>query len=786
MGTNNKEEAKRILMALVQKVNKASVNTISILRTTPLCNLKTIQRRSKNLKDPNPLSSMMIATSNRYPLSVDTKKAAECKLPREFLGGPDSHQYGRTLCKIEALQWYSDHAPPPTDETKAAVDILFKAKRKEVRDHYAKDWEHSIIRYGAVLLVRKPVPTQEVVFEVPPGQRHDYLIAALMPDHYTNRGNLDPEILERLNEVKVLSIGAKLMLQSQLRILLNMFDPKVRFIPALDTASDNLNRVRYTVASGTHRVIVTDPTAGNGKEYSDFLSQLGRACWYLCSHKESVTAVRNAVCTSRYRGRPIGSILAQEVESQSIYQRFLRAIMGQDLVETKMVHGFEFYGDGKNMKSVRAENRKKVAFYRYTGDEMVDISRGTFKARVHRRGSFVNGFMCTRASLETIRNAVAALGVYLKLQFESSDAPTLRRISDQMFQRWLEAPWSVLEVSASDFNNAIIGRGSHPKIKIVESLEPGQRIAQQVTVRETKIVYENGRAVDVDRPRSFPLLPPDFGIDARYGNLFIDFLSPERMLLQKIGNLMSKIDEVRSWIQRGDFNQANFSVYAGVPRSELARVAGVARSLLVRGLSEGVADEVLMFWYCFAGGKTVTLSETAPISPFKWYQSHTIDFELDQGLVRFSAEEGLTVNGYSIRRGPDLEAQIVRTLIPHFRILGSTPSDYRLTTPNYVRAHPEAFREGERIKITLHGAEIYLQKDRTFQSDVNKTLYNRMSNQALPVSLDRLIARKRPSEAAASDPEAGPSSKRANYVPTVRELEAEHEFFSDEDTDEVL
>lgn len=56
---DEKQERKRILMELVNRINNAGVGSIKILRTTPLNDLKSVKRASKNMKDPNPLMSTM-------------------------------------------------------------------------------------------------------------------------------------------------------------------------------------------------------------------------------------------------------------------------------------------------------------------------------------------------------------------------------------------------------------------------------------------------------------------------------------------------------------------------------------------------------------------------------------------------------------------------------------------------------------------------------------------------------------------------------------------------------
>lgn len=96
------DQLKKIFLRNVRLINNAHDKTIDILRTQKMLNVKLIQRASRCVKDPNPLSSTMTSFSQKYPISLDHELARANKVPNEFfpVRDKDTHKHGRILCKL--------------------------------------------------------------------------------------------------------------------------------------------------------------------------------------------------------------------------------------------------------------------------------------------------------------------------------------------------------------------------------------------------------------------------------------------------------------------------------------------------------------------------------------------------------------------------------------------------------------------------------------------------------------------------------------------------------------
>ncbi|KAF5202652.1 Pb2 [Thalictrum thalictroides] len=133
-------------MSTVKQVLEFSKLAAELCRETPVANLRAVRRSAKNTKDPSPLSSTIITINTKYPISVDRVKARRYGIPAEFLApSNDAHQFGRQLCKIEAVDWWVDNAAEPNDDLQNLVRLLYSQHTKDATDYYGIDWRETHI-----------------------------------------------------------------------------------------------------------------------------------------------------------------------------------------------------------------------------------------------------------------------------------------------------------------------------------------------------------------------------------------------------------------------------------------------------------------------------------------------------------------------------------------------------------------------------------------------------------------------------------------------------------------
>nr|QYW05796.1 MAG: polymerase PB2 [Orthomyxoviridae sp.] len=301
---------KQVLLALCKKLKEASPRAIEILRTQPLCNLKMVQRKAKNVKDPNPLASMMSTISMKYPISVDVERARDINMPTHFLHDADAHQHGRVLCKLEAVEWYINNATLPSENIKKAIDVLYEGKREQVRFFYSFNWESAHVRYGVTYIQRQLINMQEVNVSIPRHLKTDYIMAVLMPQYILDYGQLSPSVLTHLEKIRDLTLVSKMTIQSQLRILLNTLDSKPRYVPCLPNETVKVNRIRHSFASSMYVIHVSKTHLTKDSTHKDLVNKLGQAIHILLSRKEDHKKMYNYLCQATFEGEDLLQVCA--------------------------------------------------------------------------------------------------------------------------------------------------------------------------------------------------------------------------------------------------------------------------------------------------------------------------------------------------------------------------------------------------------------------------------------------------------------------------------------------
>lgn len=163
------------------------------------------------------------------------RQAKEYDIPLRYMmkgkGGEDKHTHGRVLCKKEALDWWVEESQVPDDNLRRAIDLLYKQPREEVKRYYSIDWHSAAIKFGPPVIERKFVRTKEPSFELPRHLQKTILKESLFPDLTLPDRRVTPAMKREAKELLSLSAEGKLALSSQIRIILNSMDPKVRCLP---------------------------------------------------------------------------------------------------------------------------------------------------------------------------------------------------------------------------------------------------------------------------------------------------------------------------------------------------------------------------------------------------------------------------------------------------------------------------------------------------------------------------------------------------------------------------
>ncbi|ASA47421.1 PB2 [Aedes alboannulatus orthomyxo-like virus] len=738
MEAQNSTFDKKSLLLLASKILNANQGTLDILKKTPICNLKTVQRNSKNIKDPAPLQSMIATISTKFPISVDAQKAKECKIPSIYLDRNDSHQYGRRRCSLEAIGWYLDRLAIPDPGVAKAIELLFKTKREEVAEHYGVDWYRAIVRFGTVHLSRQLVYTQKVLFEVPMSQRTEYLMAAVMPSLTIQYSSLDSSIISELRSLASLRIDAMLKLQSQLRLLLDYMDPKPRYLPALPDYPMSVNKVRYVYASANHLVQVPTTTARAQGNYHDFLQRLGEAVWHLLKGGEHYASIELALSSASFRGVNLQTIVDDEAESNNIYTKLLFAVMRRHITLEKKVRGFEFMQIRGEVIQEASKNLARVKFMRYFGSETIQVKGPGFIARVSRTDDAIVRIVTQKCDHEIFKRALAAVASYMKIGFTESRKRSIFAMSNETFEKALADPPGVLKMTKIEYRDAWKDYQGGGKIVFEDYVEAVPRERREALVEGCSLKVPGVQVFDITAPRNYPILPIEFRNNT---NLFIDFLAPGKRLTSKIRYYISRnhFQEMMDKVNSDDFNWQNYSIYVGVPDAHKVAIAASARAALKTLMGHTTLRALIAYLYCFCHYPKRVYGEIQDDLRFRWY--NTLDLTLYMSSGDATIRDGLvTVAGEGIGAMPpsDLDS-IIPVLLPGFRLIMDNTLPAKVMSLNRANDLGKTMPQGARIKVFLFGKDHVFERTDRHRLDVLKTLSTRIKDRTLPEGLLNLV-----------------------------------------------
>lgn len=135
------------------------------------------------------------------------------------------------------------------------------------------------------------------------------MMASLMPEHVLSYNHIDKGLLNQLNQLRDLSLNAKIAISTQMRILVSMMDPCIRTVPCVPTYSIQLNRHRHIFASSNHMVLVPDEHMPVDYDYTTVIAVVGAACLMLAREQVLLHEIMHGIQHLTYNNLNFQQIL---------------------------------------------------------------------------------------------------------------------------------------------------------------------------------------------------------------------------------------------------------------------------------------------------------------------------------------------------------------------------------------------------------------------------------------------------------------------------------------------
>nr|UVF62198.1 MAG: PB2 [Bat faecal associated orthomyxo-like virus 1] len=722
---------KTVLMYLCDKIKNCSNEAIKIMRTKPINSLKVITRNARNIKDPNPLQTMLMTLSTPYPLAIDKQRALRYNIPEDLLKtddsrkqAEDSHYKGRILAKREALDWWIEKSPVPNSVGVEVINVLRTFSRNEVALYKSINWSGTKLQFGRCSLQRVRVPTRQTELKLSKEQREASIEQIFAPDSTIPYIEIPNTIMEVIKNLLKKHTHANMMLATQIRILANQMDPNYRFLLMQPGAGETTATLRHGLYQRTWEVTgISFDESAKSNEINNAIKSICDSFLDLAIRRvEDYEAAKLSLTSIKIFNIPLSTALREGSVPNIDSTKLVKSILEIPFPFEHQYSGVNFSPDDSKLVII---NRKtgNLEYNLYMGREKVFFdyqdTRGFF---VHNADSLYS-MVLTFSTEEEVRKVFASVAVYCRIGLHNhGGCQSLSEAFEEIYANAFEKPWTLFPQ---------IGQKAFWKILRNDNPERAKEFARYLTVREEveyskrwsgKMIVSlnpltlkergSNKTIMPKLPSNPPLIPPSVDVPE---SPFYAYLDPKRRLQSLVKLYMRNISQVRICISNKNFNYLNGCIhqlnqnYQAYKFSRLCR--SVVETLNSREESES-HDGMIALTYCFAGlHETANEEENECLDPFlfNWVEGITISLLGERGDF-ISSNEGLFLFGAPITKSRVERLMLYPGALPGFVIHPYRGEDLQIRSKQWLRENYENVKDGARFIVFIESEKAIVRK----------------------------------------------------------------------------
>nr|QRW42440.1 MAG: polymerase PB2 [Wuhan Mosquito Virus 6] len=762
-----KEALKKRFLEACRMVTKMPEKSDEYLTSIPICNLRQLERLASSKKDPVPVLTTQSNISEEYPISVNLERAKECGMPSNLLGRRDTHSFGRVVCKKEAIDWFIDNSEVPAEELKSAIDVIYRTQRRMAEDYYRHDWERAHVKYGPHVMRRETVCMNKVIIDIPLPLRVPTLIAALFPNTVVNWETIDKGFLDSLRIQLDQLFVTKLPILHQMRLLINMMDPRIRTLPVSPSLPKEIAYFRHAFSSPLHMVRVLTLDARCLPFLDDVCEKLGRiAAWQLNAGAD-FHDMRRAFDEGTVRGVSVQSF-AVNCREPGVYKDVLRSLYGLPCPQVVKVQGAVFLPQEGRMRCHEMQNQSNRKFYTYVGRETVAVEyRGQHYTFV-RDGSALESIKAPAGSGLSLTEVLCRIAVFIKHRWAVRKGG-LERMRKETQDDVKKRPWDFLtEVSELTFEHeylrAVRLSENFGIVEFIPEVPTRFPMYRRTVMNWPLIKYEGGSIIKVDKPDKLPVLDETALLDSM---LLVSHLTPLAKLRKMVLFYMNN-DNYCEMVERAyqdDWEWKNEGIRDGVTGANKEVIHATARGIYISSIGDDDLRDrrTLILAYMFASNAKIYVPYDRYVHTFAWYGGVTIDLRGTTGAVQFRAS-GIVVNGQLLEGLKQMKLDLVTHFAPGWRLMSEAPENFSLSP--FSKLANSGIRNGRIVSVTAYGQIYHFMRDTTAVLEYEQTIQRQLKAYTLMAGHMRRKAQKRPAQIhGLDDEEAGPSGAQRPRLP---------------------
>nr|QPZ88430.1 putative polymerase PB2 [Soybean thrips quaranja-like virus 1] len=604
------ENDKTYLMHCVNLILGAHKDTVKILRENPMSNVKLIERSGKCLKDPNPLSSAMANMSLKYPISIDRAKAKQYGVPETYLDSKeDMHYHGRILCKKEAIDWWVDYSPDLTEGQKHAIDILMEGHRDEVKSYYSIDWSQGRIEWSKPNIERRRVPTRSVLLHVDPKLREQLVAQTLMPDHVIPYFTITRSMKDKMDSILKLKLIDKSSIGTQVRMLLNQMDPRVRTLPVLAGLNEHKARIKHCIMGPNHSISGLDlKVLGTANEDAQKMESFcKRVRKMYMDGKITIGEIPKMCRLTQYKEQRVLETIQNGDLKEGNNVKWVRVALGlkinSEIINERGVH---FSPQIKKLIPETRENLGGLKFFVYNGEETVNFKNQMCRGNFIHDGQYIIKIAMNYTDYETFIETLAEIAGFCRWNMEATRSRGYLEAREELIAMALREPYKIIRIKPEQWNGLVktLNKGNLAKAGVLEIKNPSNVeyvvsnfLSPKITfhgdiVSETTSQVLVMPKVKVDRM----LLTEDFKTSHSALSEYVNF---KDLISQKVEFYRMNYWVMLDKIMNGNFRWGNETITELISATN-SHMSGCCKYLIMS--TRESPDMVLYcFWYCFSG-----------------------------------------------------------------------------------------------------------------------------------------------------------------------------------------
>ncbi|KAK4887479.1 hypothetical protein RN001_003750 [Aquatica leii] len=436
---NTKLKEKELFMRQVEEILKLSPQAVNVMRTKCMMNFKLIERSSKCLKDPNPLATTLALLNKKYPLSVSKTSARKYRMPKNLFplekeSKDGKHKHNRTLCKLEAIEWWVDKSEVPSQDVIDTINVLMKEPRKEVKKYYEISWAGSRVQWGPPIIERKIVATRDVSIQILTQLREKTLCEALFPEYIIPSKRVSQDMVDSVKDLSMLETTSRISLSRQLRIILNTMDPCYRYLPCIPGESPHLSTLRKTIHHSNYVIIGHQITGENRTQSLEKLSlEVGKMLIH-CSRSQGLSHLQltQVIDNISIMNKPLRKVVAEIGDIPSVGIKWLRAALELDSTLEFEKGGITFCPVSSHGHTAIVRNKSGLAISIRREAEVINFKKSALRGNFsHRSGNLIN-MNVNHTTIHELKILISQIAAYIKWNYNSTVSRTIEKMEEEI------------------------------------------------------------------------------------------------------------------------------------------------------------------------------------------------------------------------------------------------------------------------------------------------------------------------------------------------------------------